>query len=570
MKLETKIISSLGKVFPDKIKGSEIDRISVFADEPASFQIAYRIDEKKPSELLYAQVETDIDDYATYKVAYVPLINAVPLTTDKYYDGYEPGLYPDILYKRNNHSVISNEGFPWSNVFFEKGEKHILNAASSWQSLWVTLGGKNTPMEPGEHTFTIRFYDAFQEVIKATATFTVEVLPATLGEQRLLYTNWFHCDCLADTYNVEMFSDRHFEIIESFAKAAADTGMNMILLPAFTPPLDTAAGCERKTAQLVKVTKTSDGYEFDFSLMERFIEVCHRAGQTHFEHSHLYSQWGAKAAPKVMGYENGEYKQLFGWETDSSSEEYALFIKSYLRALTPVLEKTGVNKNILFHISDEPSDKHLENYKRCLDTVLPEIEGYVNGDAISHFDVYKEAKIHTPIISVNSEDMPKFIENAENRWLYYTGESLMEVFTNRLISTTASRCRVVGIQMFYFGMTGFLHWGFNYYYDKLSHGLCDVKVNPCNYGNYPGTSFMAYPNNDGTALTSTRMKVFYEGILDYEALMKLSELAGKEKAIKLIEEFFGTMSFNYCPDPEDDLTLIKFREVLNKEILKYI
>ena len=568
MKLETKIISSLGKVFPDKVQGSEIERISVFSDEPASFQIAYRIDENRPSELLYAQIETDIDGYETYKVAYVPLINAIPFHVDKYYDRTEPGLYPDILYKRNKDSIISNEGFQWQNIFFEKGEKHLLNAAYSWQSLWVTLGGKNTPLLPGEHTFTVRFYDATKEVIKATATFTVEVIPAFLGEQRLIYTNWFHCDCLADMYNVEMFSDKHFEIIESFAKAAADTGMNMILLPAFTPPLDTSVGCERKTAQLVKVTKTADGFEFDFSLMERFIEVCKRAGQTHFEHSHLYSQWGAKAAPKVMGYENGEYKQLFGWDTDSSSDEYTLFIRSYLRALKPVLEKTGVNKNILFHISDEPSDKHLENYKRCLEIVLPEIEGFVNGDAISHFDVYKEAKIHTPIISVNSEDMPKFIENAPVRWLYYTGESLLDGFTNRLISTTAPRCRIVGMQMFYFGMTGFLHWGFNYYYDKLSHGLCDVKVFPCNYGNYPGTSFMVYPDTDGTALTSTRMKVFYEGILDYEALMKLSELAGREKAIALIEEFFGSMSFNYCPD--DDLTLIKFREVLNKEILKYI
>ncbi len=568
MKLETKIISSLGKVFPDKIQGSEIDRISVFADEPVSFQIAYRIDENRPSELLYAQVETDIDDYETYKVAYVPVINALPINPDKYFDRTEPGLYPDILYKRQNHSVISGEGFPWGNIFFEKNEKHLLNATSSWQSLWVTLGGKNTPMLPGEHSFIIRFYDASKEVIKATCEFTVEVINATLGEQRLIYTNWFHCDCLADMYNVEMFSDRHFEIIESFAKAAADTGMNMILLPAFTPPLDTSKNGERKTAQLVKVTKTKDGFEFDFSLMERFIEVCHRAGQTHFEHSHLFSQWGATSAPKIMGYENGEYKQLFGWDTVSYSEEYALFIKSYLRALKPVLEKTGVNKNILFHISDEPSDKHLENYKKCLEIVLPEIEGYDNGDAISHFDVYQKTQIHTPIISVNSEDMPKFIENAENRWLYYTGESLVDGFTNRLITTTAPRNRIVGIQMFYFGMSGFLHWGFNYYYDKLSHGQCDVKVFPCNYGNYPGTSFVVYPDNDGTALCSARMKVFYEGILDYEALMKLSELAGREKAIKLIEDFFGEMKFTYCP--EEDLTLIKFREVLNNEIKKYI
>lgn len=568
MKLETKIISSLGKVFPDKVQGSETESLSVFADEPASFQIAYRIDENKPCELLYAQVETDIENYETYKVAYVPVINALPANPDKYYDRVEPGLYPDILYKRNNNSVINNEGFQWQDIFFEKGERNLLTAAQSWQSLWVTLGGKDAPLSPGEHNFTIKFYNASQQELKATCSFTVEVLDAKLGEQRLVYTNWFHCDCLADIYNVEMFSDRHFEIIESFAKAAADTGMNMILLPAFTPPLDTSVGCERKTAQLVKVTKTADGYEFDFSLLERFIKVCQRAGQTHFEHSHLYSQWGAKAAPKVMGYENGEYKQLFGWDTDSGSEEYTLFIKSYLKALKPVLEKTGVGKNILFHISDEPTDKHLENYKRCLETVLPEIEGYVNGDAISHYDVYSKANIHTPIISVDSKDMPKFIEGAENRWIYYTGECLVNGLPNRLITTTAPRCRIVGIQMFYFNMKGFLHWGYNYYYDKLSHGMCDVKVNPCNYGNYPGTSFMVYPNNDGTPLTSTRMKTFYEGILDYEALMKFSELAGREKAIEFIDKFFGKMEFTYCP--EDDLEIINFRKALNEEIKKYI
>ncbi|MBR2043640.1 MAG: DUF4091 domain-containing protein [Clostridia bacterium] len=569
MNIEAKIVSSLGKVFPDKVQGSEIESLSVFADEPASFQLAYRIEDvKRPSLLMYARIESDIKEWEEYKVAYVPVINALPVNPDKYFDRGEPGLFPDILYKRNNNSPVADEGFQWQKINFEKGEKHLINAANSWQSLWFTLGGKKNPLPAGEHSFTIRLYSATSDNLMVEKTFKLEVINATLGEQRLLYTNWFHCDCLADTYNVEMFSDKHFEIIESFAKAAADTGMNMILLPAFTPPLDTSVGCERKTAQLVKVTKTHSGYEFDFTLLERFIKVCQRAGQTHFEHSHLYSQWGAKAAPKIMGYENGEYKQLFGWDTDSSSEEYALFIKSYLRALKPVLQKTGVNKNILFHISDEPSDKHLENYKRCLETVLPEIEGYINGDAISHYDVYKEAKIHSPIISVNSGDMPKFIENAPNRWLYYTGESLVEGFTNRLITTTAPRCRVVGVQMFYFDMKGFLHWGFNYYYDKLSHGLCDVKVNPCNYGNYPGTSFMCYPNNDGTALSSTRMKIFYEGILDYEALMKLSELAGREAAIKLIEDFFGEMKFTYCP--EDDLTLINFRKVLNDEIKKYI
>lgn len=568
MKLETKIISSLGKVFPDIVKGSEIDEISVLADEPASFQIAYRIDENQPNMLLYVRHESDINTFEEYKVGYVPVINALSSNPDEFFDRDTSGLYPDILYRRNPHSPVKNDGFTWKRMTFEMGEKHLINAAYSWQSMWFTLGGKENPLAPGKNKFTVKFYNALNDELMGERTFTINVIDAKLGSQRLTYTSWFHCDCLADIYGVEMFSDRHFEIIESFAKAAADTGMNMILLPAFTPPLDTPVGSERKTAQLVKVVKTDKGYEFDFSLMERFINICKKVGITHFEHNHLYSQWGAKFAPKIMGYEKGEYKQLFGWDTDSTSEEYVDFIKSYLRALMPVLEKTGVGKNVLFHVSDEPKDKNLEHYKKCLSVMKPEIEGFACGDAISHYEVYKNTDIDTPIVAVSSQDMDSFINNAKNFWVYYTGGELQRGSPNRLISTTSSRNRIIGIQMFYFGATGFLHWGYNYYYDKLSHGICDPKVFPCNYGNYPGASFIVYPDNDGTALQSARMKVFYEGINDYEALSKYAELAGRDKAIEIIKKYFGKIDFAFCP--KDDLAIINFRKALNKEIEKYI
>ena len=88
----------------------------------------------------------------------------------------------------------------------------------------------------------------------------LEIIASELPKQTLTYTSWFHCDCIADTYGVEIFSDRFFEIMRSFVREAAKHGMNMLLVPAFTPALDTSAGEERRTAQLVLVNQNNGKY----------------------------------------------------------------------------------------------------------------------------------------------------------------------------------------------------------------------------------------------------------------------------------------------------------------------
>ena len=47
-------------------------------------------------------------------------------------------------------------------------------------------------------------------------------------------------------------------------KTAADYGMNTILTPVFTPPLDVDVGGERPTIQLVSVSYNNGCYAFDF------------------------------------------------------------------------------------------------------------------------------------------------------------------------------------------------------------------------------------------------------------------------------------------------------------------
>ncbi len=67
----------------------------------------------------------------------------------------------------------------------------------------------------------------------------------------MVYTEWFHSDYLADYYHVDVFSEEYWRIVENFLRKAKERGVNMILTPILTLPLDTLIGGERTTTQLV-------------------------------------------------------------------------------------------------------------------------------------------------------------------------------------------------------------------------------------------------------------------------------------------------------------------------------
>lgn len=76
-------------------------------------------------------------------------------------------------------------------------------------------------------------------------------------------------------------------------------------------------------------------------MMKKFLELCLDCGIEYFEHSHLFTQWGAEHAPKIIVRENGEDKKLFGWHTDAASDEYKDFLHAYLTALKDFIKENG-------------------------------------------------------------------------------------------------------------------------------------------------------------------------------------------------------------------------------------
>lgn len=179
-----------------------------------------------------------------------------------------PGMYPDLL------RDLDTEGDGADKKYLTK------EVPGQWRSLWLDVT-VDAELAGGDYAIMIETEteDGEKETLKAD----LHVVDASLPPQKLLHTEWFHSDCLADYYHVKPFSEEHWKILENFIRLYAARGINTILTPVFTPPLDTAVGGERTTVQLLDIRKDGDTYSFDFSKLERWIGICRFAGITHFE-----------------------------------------------------------------------------------------------------------------------------------------------------------------------------------------------------------------------------------------------------------------------------------------------
>ncbi len=550
--IKTKIISSLEKVFPDNEIDdfSSLEKISVLRGERLSLQLIYTYD-GTDSPLIYEPkriapvISGGLEEYVSLRrVFHVPVIKTLHNAgSDDSYLRKEPGLFPDILRP----------------LYYGGKLSFALNTISA---MWIEI---NIPenLEAGVYDLKIDFDG--DNCGSSSSVCKIEVIGATLPSEDIYFTQWFHADCLANYYNVEVWSDRHFEIVENFARTARRNGINLLLTPVFTPPLDTAVGGERRTTQLVGVRRDGGVYSFDFSLLDRWIDICDRCGIEYLEISHFFTQWGANHAPKIMATVDGEYTKLFGWHTDATGEEYTEFLRTFLPALLNHLKARGDDKRCFFHISDEPGLPHLESYKSAKAIVADILDGYTIMDALSKIDFYKTGVLDNPIPSNNH--VMEFIEaGVENLWTYYCVSQYKDV-SNRYHSMPAWRNRTIGMQMYKYNVKGFLHWGYNFYNNQYSGDPINPYYEQSSDLAFPGGDpFSVYPENDGTALESPRIVVFHEALQDIKAMKLAESYTSHETVVRAIEEIFGgEITFNTCATDAD--TVLRIRERVN-EIIK--
>lgn len=523
------------------------NQFSCLNNETLSWQgvyCLYREDNETRRELRY-QLEGQLaDDISVRHVQSVPSHFPCYAEADENYLTTEPGLFPDPLMPIQ--------------------DRRFFAACRYYASLWLTFTPPAQGIVGGDYPLTLRLFDQETGEELAAASMTLHVVPAALPKQRLLHTEWLHTDCLADYYQIAVFSPQYWQAVRNLVRNAVANGVNMLLTPIFTPPLDTAIGGERTTVQLVGVKRTVAGYQFDFERLAQWVALAQEEGIEHFEIAHLFTQWGAAHAPKIMVVVAGEMQPLFGWHTDAHGSEYQQFLQALMPALTGWFRARALQRQVWFHISDEPKLENIAAYQRASDSLQPLLEGFRTFDALSDFDFYQRGLVETPVVA--TDHIEPFLEHQiPQLWAYYCCVQRTEV-ANRFFAQPSARNRILGIQLYLYNISGFLHWGYNFY--NSSHSR--EKLNPyavTDSGNaFPsGDPFVVYPGPNFMPIESLRLRVFHQGLQDLRALQLLESLTDRATVEQLIDQELG-MRITFKRYPHQASVLLRLREQVNARI----
>lgn len=553
--IKARLLSALEKVFENKAPKyqPECCRLTALHGEYVSFQVAFWSDEDVSANV---KVSSDLGKKVSVRtVEYVPVrFPGYPeaIEKDQNYLTTEKGRYPDYLHKIRGGKIR-----------LKKNKYH---------TLWLEID-VSEKVKAGDHEIRVSLENENGEELCAV-TQLLTVYNASLPKTNFVHTEWFHTDCIADYYGYTVWDEKHWAAIEKFMATAVKRGINMILTPVFTPPLDTQVGGERTTVQLVDVNVNGGKYSFGFEKLHRWAETAKRVGVEYFEISHLFTQWGATCAPKVMATVDGEYKRIFGWDTTVEEGIYPQFLNEFLPALVAELKAMGIAERCYFHVSDEPSMEHLENYRKAKNIIAPHIQGFKIVDALSKIDFYDTGAVEIPIPS--SDHIEPFLErDIGERWTYYCCGQGVDC-SNRYMSMSLARTRALGVQMFKYNIVGFLQWGYNFYNTRFSiehinpYKITDagsedgISIPPA----FPsGDAFVVYPGSGGEPEESIRLLAFYNAQTDLRALKALAEKTSYEHVMELIEgELDFSITFKNYPHSEH--YYIQLRNRVNRELEK--
>ena len=542
VKYEMKLLSSLAKVFQDEtpVYRPECLGLSALWGESVSFQAAYTGDFFMRERLDVKVISPIADHVRVRSVEQVPVGRATNGIVDDNYLRTTSGLYPDLLRDIPDGKVIV--------------------CSNQWRSLWIDVE-VTEDIPAGRYEIEIQLVK--EEKVVCSSVMKLMVVGTVLPQLDIMHTEWMHADCLADYYHVEVFSEEHWQILENYFREYVSRDCNMMLVPLFTSPLDTAVGLERTTTQLVEVEVKGGEYFFGFDRVKRWIDLCKSCGIRYFEMSHLFSQWGAKYAPKVVAMVNGKEEKIFGWHTPAVGE-YTRFLESFLPRLIEKLREWEIADVTYFHISDEPREEHLETYRAAKESLGHMLDGFHTFDALSSYEFYKHGLVDKPIPGNN--EIEEFLEHGlTDMWTYYCTGQFYEV-SNRFMSMPSARNRIYGVQLYKYNIIGILHWGYNFYNSQFSiEHINPYEVTDAGNAFPSGDPFLVYPGKDGNPEESIRMMVHYEAMTDLRALKLLESLTGREHVMELIEgELAEPLTFKRYP--KSDMYLITLRNRVNREI----
>ena len=368
---------------------------------------------------------------------------------------------------------------------------------------------------------------------------SAHIYDVMIPENTFPVTNWFSLQAIERFHGVKQGTPEFYQMVRKYAQA-----MHRIHQTMFYLELDDRCVVSR------------DPYTFDFSYLEPLIHCFMDQGLTTIETGPLLSRGFLPDGMPDMYTDRFKCAMAPDVPIDTP-EGYAITVK-YVRALAEFLQQHGWEKNVVFHIHDEPDihcpDEALEKRKKqyylaasILRKYLPGvkvIEAVCSAEFRGGVDIWVPG---TPGYEQNKAAFDQLIALGEDVWAYVCcgpeGHWL-----NRFLDFAVLKGRLLFWGCAKNRLAGFLHWGFNQF--QLGMNPFEATSCPNHTGigtNFPcGDSFIAYPGTDGP-WPGMRMEASRRGAED-AALLKL--LREKDEGIHdaLVNRVFRSNS-DYNDDP---------------------
>jgi len=512
--------SSMKRIFPKSPAGdSQTRTIEAARNQKVSFQIGIRNEALHPLTVAVSTTAPADLGIQIRRVGYVPMRHLTIGTSAAELDGeeYLPGLVPDPL-------------FP---------EQQLMAGPLESHAFWVTVDVPTTAT-PG--AYDIPFNLSFvHNKTSTTLSARINVNEFTINERKdFPVTHWWRPSSIYGHYKLEPWSDEWFAMTEKYIRDMVEHGSNVVLVNT----LEFRREVFKVPNQMLTITKNGDKYEFDYSVVRRFVHMAKGAGMEYFEWPHLWIYWGVKNPMVVYKKSGDKYELYFPIDSDGFAPEYIDFLKQYLDSLHAFLIEEGILEKSFFHLSDEPGEgDHYVRYKKARG-ILKDIAPWMKVmDALSHLDYGKNGVTDIPVPSIVTAK--SFKDAGIPHWAYYCCGPRGD-YLNRFMDTPLAKVRMSGMLFYRLGAEGFLHWGYNYW-DKIEQDhLLDVYQQG-DAGAWPdipyGDPFVVYPGNDGP-VSSTRWEIFAESLQDY-AILQTAGIAPDDPMLGEI------VDYNRFPKSED-------------------
>jgi hypothetical protein len=306
--------TSLKRVFPQSSPGAgELDLLAA-RNSKIAFQTCFR-NERLGLQNLTCTVRggDDLKPQVRF-VGLVPMPHFTPNTDRSELDGarFLPGYVPDPLYPTN-----TGEAGPYES-----------------RSFWITL---NVPADakPGPRALTVRLSLAGgKEPIDLPVK--LEISPLVVGPRKNFHViHWWRGEATWNYYKTGMFDERWWQLTKGQLENMLAHGSDVVYVPMLFDRRETF----KRPCQLLVVNEPQPGkYEFDWSNVKRFTDLCKQIGFKHFEWPHLWIYWGVENPMRIYKKDGEKYVMLWSPKISGFSDTYIGFLKQFLPAFHKFLK----------------------------------------------------------------------------------------------------------------------------------------------------------------------------------------------------------------------------------------